>query len=216
MKVDMHWLIFMAPSLALLSSCALLSPVKIDTTKNVLNITPLDLPSEQVHPATLLVLVPETDPVCATTQMAYTTQAHQVAYFSHNEWAATPSQMIQPLLVETLRQTHYFSEVMSTPDYGHHTFTLRTEILDLQQDFTSDPAVLELTMRFYLSREATNQIVATRELSVRQPMRERTPNAGVVAANEATAKLLRELAGFVVEKADQGSILRKVSSLNTK
>jgi cholesterol transport system auxiliary component len=37
---------------------------------------------------------------------------------------------------------------------------------------------------------------------VSQPMRERNSYAGVVAANEAMPKLLRELARFVVEQAD--------------
>ena len=62
--------------------------------------------------------------------------------------------------------------------------------------------MLQLTMRFSLSREATNQVIATKELSVSEPMRERNPYAGVVSANEAMAKLLRELARFVVDKAD--------------
>jgi cholesterol transport system auxiliary component len=185
-----------------LSGCTLFSPVNIDTKKNVLNSIPLDLPSEETHSATLLVLVPETMPAYATTQMAYSTQAYQIAYFSKNEWAETPSQMIQPLVVTTLRNTHYFSEVLSPPDFGKHTFALRIEILELKQDFTSEPAILQLAMHICLSREATNQIVATKELSVREPMPERNPYAGVVAANEAMPKLLRELAKFVVEKAD--------------
>ena len=62
--------------------------------------------------------------------------------------------------------------------------------------------MLQLTMRFYLSREATNQVISTEELSVREPMRERNPDAGVAAANEAMAKVLRELACFIIEKAD--------------
>jgi cholesterol transport system auxiliary component len=33
-------------------------------------------------------------------------------------------------------------------------------------------------------------------------MRQRTPYAGVVAANDAVAKALRELAEFVIEKTD--------------
>jgi cholesterol transport system auxiliary component len=133
--------------------------------------------------------------------MAYTTQAYQVAYFSRNEWAETPSQMIQPLIVKTLRNTHYFSEVLSPPYFGRYTFALRTEILELKQDFTSEPAMLQLAMRFDLSREATDQVIATKELSVREPMMERNPYAGVVAANEAIAKVLRELARFIIEKA---------------
>jgi cholesterol transport system auxiliary component len=186
----------------LFSGCALFSPVKIDTKKNILNNTPLDLPSETTHSATLLVLVPETMPAYATTQMAYSTQAYQIAYFSQNEWAETPSQMIQPLIVKTLRNTHYFSEVLSPPYFRRHTFALHVEILELKQDFTSEPATLQLAMRIYLIREATNQIIAAKELSVREPMSERNPYAGVVAANEAMPKLLRELAKFVVEKAD--------------
>jgi cholesterol transport system auxiliary component len=184
------------------SGCTLFSPVNIDTKKHVLNNIPLDLPSESTHSATLLVLVPDTLPAYATTQIAYSTQAYQIAYFSKNEWAATPSQMIQPLIVKTLRNTHYFSEVLSPPYFGHHTFSLHVEILELKQDFTSEPATLQLAMRIYLNREATNQIIAAKELSVREPMPERNPYAGVVAANEAMPRLLRELAKFVVEKAD--------------
>ena len=201
MKIDMGRPALIA-CVVLFSGCALFSPVKIDTKKNVLNNTPVDLPSETTHSATLLVLVPETMPAYATTQMAYSTQAYQIAYFSQNEWAETPSQMIQPLIIKTLRNTHYFSEVLSPPYFGRHTFALHVEILELKQDFTSEPATLQLAMRIYLSREATNQIIATKELSVREPMLERNPYAGVVAANEAMPKLLRELAKFVVEKAD--------------
>ena len=56
------------------SGCTLFSPVKIETKKNVLTNIPLDLPNETIHPATLLVLVPEIEPIYATTQMAYTTR----------------------------------------------------------------------------------------------------------------------------------------------
>jgi cholesterol transport system auxiliary component len=202
MKIDMSRATFVVLCIVLLSGCALLSPVKTDTKKYALSNIPLDLPNERTHSATLLVLVPETEPLYATTQMAYTTKAYQIAYFDQNEWAETPSQLIQPLIVETLRHTNYFSNVLSSPDFGRHTFTLRSEILEIKQDFTSEPAMLQLSMRFDLSREASNQVIATKELSVQEPMRERNPYAGVVAANEAMAKLLRELARFVVDKAN--------------
>jgi len=188
--------------LVFVSGCTLFAPVNVDTKKHVLDIIPLDLTSEITHSATLLVLVPETMPAYATTQMAYSTQAYQIAYFTKNEWAETPAQMIQPLVVKTLRNTHYFSEVLSPPYFGRHTFALRIEILELKQDFTSEPATVQLAVRCYLSREATNEVVATKELSVRKLMADRNPDAGVVAANDAVAQLLRELATFVVEKAD--------------
>lgn len=200
MKVDIGIPALIA-CVVFLSGCTLFSPVNIDTKKNVLSNIPLDLPTESTHSSTLLVLVPETVPAFATTQMAYSIDTYQFAYFTKNEWAETPSQMIQPLIVQALRNTHYFSEVLSPPYFGRHTFELRIEILELMQDFTSEPAMLKLAMRIYLIREATNQIVATTEVSVREPMSERNPYAGVVAANEAMPILLRELAKFVVEKA---------------
>lgn len=201
MKVGMGSVVLNALWVVLFSGCTLFAPIKIDTTKSVLDNVPLDLPSEKTHSATLLVLVPDATPVYATTQMAYTTQAYQVAYFSKNEWAGTPAQMIQPLIVTAMSNTHYFSEVLSSPHFGRHTFVLRSEILELKQDFTSEAAMLQLAIRFHLSREATNQVIATKELSVREPMRERNPHAGAVAANEAMAKVLRELASFIIEKA---------------
>jgi cholesterol transport system auxiliary component len=184
-----------------LSGCTLFSPVNIETKKNVLNNIPLDAPSENTHPESLLVLTPETMPAYATTQMAYSTDAHQIAYFTKNEWAETPSQMILPLIVQTLQNTHYFSEVLSPPYFRGHTYELRVEILELKQDFTSEPAMLQLAMRVSLTRDATNQVVATTELSVSQPMATRSPYAGVEAANQAMPKLLLELAHFVVDKA---------------
>lgn len=182
-----------------LAGCTALSPVNVSTY--VLNRVPRDLPVGPAHPMSLFVMAPVADRVYGTTRMAYTTQAYQVAYFSQNEWAETPSQMLLPLIVATMSGTHYFSEVLSPPDFGHHTFTLRTEILELNQDFTAEPATLRLTMRFYLNRDATNTVIATKEVSVREAMREKNPYAGVVAANEATEKALRELAAFVVENA---------------
>jgi len=198
MKVGMGSVVLNALCGVLLSGCTLFSPIKIDTAKNVLDNVPVDLPSEKTHSSSLLVLVPEAAPVYATTQMAYTTRAYQVAYFSQNEWVETPAQMIQPLIVTALSNTNYFSEVLASPHFGRHTFVLRSEILALTQDFTSEPAMLQLAIRFHLSREASSQVIATKELSVREPMRERNPHAGVVAANEAMAEILRELASFVI------------------
>jgi cholesterol transport system auxiliary component len=202
MKIELIKAILLASCVSIVSGCGLFSPVNMETTKYVLNKIPSDLPKANSRAASLSVLIPETNPIYDTTQMAYTNQPYQVAYFSQNEWGETPSQMIQPLIVQTIQNTNVFSAVLSQPQFGRHTYALRTEILELKQDFTSNPATLELAMRFQLSREAMNQIIATKEFSVREPMLEKTPYAGVIAANDATAKLLRELARFIVEKAD--------------
>jgi ABC-type transport auxiliary lipoprotein component len=99
--------------LCALSGCPLVSPVRVEARKHVLDQIPTDTRSEETHPATLIVLVPETEAIYDTTQMVYMTRAHEVGYFSQNEWAETPSRMMQPLIVQTIRNTHHFSEVLS-------------------------------------------------------------------------------------------------------
>jgi cholesterol transport system auxiliary component len=189
-----------ALGMAACSSCALLTPADVQTRTEMLDKTPLDLPQGKTHPATLLILAPEASAVFDTTRMAYEARPHEIAYFSKTEWAERPSQMIQPLLVQALQQTHCFSAVVTPPFTGRFSHTLRTEILALEQDFTSEPAALQLRLRVELVAEAGSKVLGTREISEREPMRERTPQGGVIAANDAMAKALQELAGFVVAK----------------
>ena len=57
-------------------------------------------------------------------------------------------------------------------------------------------------MRFSLHREPAHQLVATKEVSVSEPMRERTAYAGVIAGNAAIEKMLRALAVFAGSNAN--------------
>jgi cholesterol transport system auxiliary component len=59
-----------------------------------------------------------------------------------------------------------------------------------------------LSLKFQLTEGASGAVVATKDVSVREPMQQKTPYAGVVAGNDATAKALLELARFVLEKAE--------------
>lgn len=184
------------------ASCTWLSPPKNKIDKAVLNQMPLELPHREGHGSTLLVFPPETASIYDTTQMVYRDRPHQVAYFGQNEWAETPSQMLHPLVVKTLESTGYFRAVLTPPYTGRYTYALRTEILEVTQDFTSQPATLVLSLRLQLTDAAAAHVIATKEISLREPMQQRTPDAGVAAANEATAKALREVAVFVLAKAD--------------
>src|SRR5205823_384920 len=141
---------------------ALLSPPKSEPTTAVLRKLPDDVPRERMHGATLLVRSPESSPEYDTVHMAYSIKPYQIAYFRDNDWAATPAQMIQPLLVRTLQRTGLFRGILSPPESGHALYALRTEILELLQDHTVRPPVLRLTLRLQLL-DASDQLVAGRE-----------------------------------------------------
>ncbi len=182
------------------AGCALLSPpADGDVTTAMLDKMPSEVTRGEPRAASLLVLPPETPPVYDTTQMAYTVRPHEIAYFSRHRWGETPSHMVQSLLVRTLEATGRFSVVLAPPYTGRYSYSLRTEILELTQDFTAEPPALRLSLRLQLSSEGANGKTVTREISIQEPMQAKTPGAGVIAANEATAKALQEVAGFLLQ-----------------
>jgi len=182
---------------SVMAGCALLAPAKVDTQKAMLGPLPPDVPQRKGCASTLLVFVPQAEPVYDTTQMAYTMQARQVAYFSRHEWAETPSQMLLPLLLDALRNTHCFDTV-ATPPYAHtYTLALHTQIVELLQDFSVQPATLRLSLRVQLSDDVAGRVIAGQDITVREPMPAKTPEAGALAASAGTAKALREVVMFV-------------------
>lgn len=181
------------------SGCSILSPVEVDPPSTyVLNAVPDHVPQRPIHRQTILVAMPEARPGLNTTQMAYTTQQFKTAYFGQNQWAETPPQMLLPVMVQTLQDTHYFHAVMAPPVAGQYDYLLSTEITQLDQDFTMHPARLQFTLRVQLTRIATNKVIATKQFTVYQPIMELKPYSGVVAANEAVAKVMKQLALFVM------------------
>lgn len=189
--------LFLLCSMATLSGC--LSPVKIDNQHTyMLNSLPASVPSSHHKAGTILVLPPETRPIYNTTQMAYTIKPYQIAYFSINQWGETPGQMLHPLLTQTLQNTRAFRAVVTPPFVGPYRYVLSTQILTFEQDFTQRPALLRLTARVQLMGMIKNQIIATRVFSITTPLYQSTPYGGVVAANQATEQLLKDIARFCI------------------
>jgi cholesterol transport system auxiliary component len=183
---------------ALSAGCSVLAPVRVDTTAFVLDQVPADVRAGPPVAAGISVPLPDAAPLYATRRMAYSAAPHEIGHFSESEWALAPAQMIQPLWVETLRRTGHFARVGTAPP-GRADFVLRSEIIEVLQDFTQQPALFRLRVRVSLERGPQREVIAARELSQAQPLRDNTARAGVAAGNRAMEKLLRELADFAVE-----------------
>ena len=187
---------------ASLAGCALLGPAPRERSSAVLDEVPAGLPRHEMLALTLLVVPPQAQPGFDTTAMAYSRHAHELAYFRDHQWAATPSQMLQPLVVRTLEATGFFSAVVTPPYAGCYSYALRTQLVELVQDFASEPGVVRLALRARLSDGAELAVVAS-EIALREPIAQPSAEAGVAAANAATVKALRALAQFVLESAER-------------
>lgn len=192
-------LLLTASAAMLVSGCSLFSPITNEMRVEVIDKLPLEVPQRQTHTATLLILAPNSNPVYDTVRIAYRTQPHQIEYFSRHEWGATPAQMLLPLLTQTMENTGYFNAVVTPPYFGPYRYALRTEILELTQDFTVTPATVYLSLRVQLVDGTSNRIIASRAITMNEPMLQENPYAGVVAANDVAAQALQQIARFVLE-----------------
>jgi len=194
-------MIVIAITMFMVSSCSFLTPVKTDlSTKYILNRVPTYVPTKTTHIISLLVSVPEARPLYNTTQMAYSIKPYQIAYFSQNEWAETPPQMLHPLLIQTLQNTHYFRAIIAPPSTSRYDYMLNTQILELRQDFTHRTPMLFMSVRAQLFKMSTNQVIATKQFSIEQPIPQESPYGGVYAANQATEIILKQIALFCLKR----------------
>lgn len=191
--------IFLILGLLLLSSCSILSPVKMPTQSSYeISQLPHFMPHKKSKKSKLFILPPETYPVYDTTEMAYTVIPYQVGYFVKNQWIATPSQMIYPLLVQTLWNTNHFKLVTSAPFIGQYDYVLQTKILRLRQNYLFTPPMVELQASVSLLKGMAQRPLVTRYFIVRLPMQAFNPYAGVIATNKAVSVLLYRIACLVI------------------
>ena len=182
---------------ALVSGCSVLSPVAVKpTNKYLIDKTPC-ISIQKTHPYTLLISLPNTRPIFNTVQMAYSTKPFQIAYFSQNEWAETPSHMLQPLLVQTLAHNRYFQAVTMPSSGGLYDYMLNTDILEFKQDYTSRIPVFVFVLRAQLLQTSTGKIVKAQIFCERIPLPQCSPYGGVLAANRAMENILMQITQFV-------------------
>src|SRR5690606_37663943 len=101
-----------------------------------------------------------------------------------------PVQMLQPLLVQTLQNTHSFRSVVTPPYSGHFDYVLNTQLLELKQDFTRRTPVLVMTVNAQLYKVSSQQIIAARQFNAEVMIPYGTPYGGVFAANYAASYIL--------------------------
>ncbi len=147
-------------------------------------------------------------------------KAFELAYFARRVGA---SLMLQGLLVRTLEHAPLSRGGDAAVCGRTRLYVLDTRLVELRQDFTSNPGIVQL-VSMELRDSRTQRILAARQFEAREPMHEASPEAGAIAANAATALPAgrhRGLRGGVGALAGHrargraGSIRRKVVSCIT-
>lgn len=167
-------------------------------TTYMINTVPSSVVKAKRSSSVLLVRMPQANTAYNTTQMAYMTNNYQLSYFVKNRWAATPPQMLLPLMVQTLQNTRAFRAVIPSTTTGNASLVLDTQLIQLQQEFSGQSSQIHLVMRAQLSNGNTQHIIATKEFNIVEPTTANNPYAGVAATNQAVSRFLQQLAVFCV------------------
>lgn len=154
--------------------------------------------AEQVRPIplTLAVSPPRAAPGYDTARMAFVRQPHALEYFAKNRWTDAPAKMLSPLLVRVLEQRAGFGAVAPASGMVKGDVRLDTEIILLQQEFTTSPSRLHLMVRAQLVEQAGHRVLATQVFEAFESAPSDDPYGGVVAANRVLPRLLEQIADF--------------------
>lgn len=147
----------------------------------------------------LAVSMPQARPGFDTQRMAYVREPHELQYFATHQWADTPSHMLAPLLVQALEQSGSFRAVVRSPATVGVDIRLDTELVRLQQDFSTQPSRVNLALHAQLIDVRNKQVLATKEFDVTEGAPGDNPYGGVVAANRALQRMLERLVEFCIQ-----------------
>ncbi|MCV2360570.1 ABC-type transport auxiliary lipoprotein family protein [Paucibacter sp. TC2R-5] len=153
------------------------------------------LPSLKIAPvqASLRINPPQAAAGFDSRRIIYLREPYRLDYFAKHEWADTPARMLAPLLLAAFEAGGGFRAVFAAPSAAAADFSLDTELIRLQQDFSHIPSQLRLTLRASLLDNATRRVLASREFDVREAAPSEDAAGGVIAANQALQKLLADL-----------------------
>lgn len=182
-----------------LSACSLFSPVKTEpTTFYVINTKGNPPRQAQTHKVSIFVTKMQSVPLNNSTDMVYTTKPHQVGHFLYHRWAEKPADMLEGLIVQTLKATNHFYTVGTLPSVTSYDYILNSQLIELDQAFSPGCSVVHLIINVELINAYSNAVVATQQFSVTEYAPEKNPYGGVIAANRAAAKIMNRIARFCI------------------
>lgn len=149
---------------------------------------------------TLFVSMPQAIPPYNGMQMVYSQRRNEVCYFAENRWVTPLPQMMLPLIIQSIRKTHYFKTVVGFPTVANTSYRLDTSIITFKQEFCRQRSRVHIVLDVNLIYSNTQKVIATRRIEVCVPTLCPTPASGVEAYRCALIRVLQQLNTFIICK----------------
>jgi cholesterol transport system auxiliary component len=153
--------------------------------------------------ATLLVSLPKAQPGFDTARMAYVLRQHELGYYAFSQWVETPGRMLLRVLARAMERTGRWYVVAQPPSAVRPDYRMDCDSLALEQQFISRPSRVRLALRAQLIDVKRDSIIGARHFEIFQTSPSEDAYGGVVAANQAAAKLLDEVSNWAMALMDE-------------
>ena len=147
----------------------------------------------------LAISMPDAWPGFDTPQMAYVQHPLTLEYFATHRWADTPARLLKPLLTQPLAP--HFRAVVPSPGLIPADLRLDTELIRLQQDFTTRPSRIQLGLRAQLIDVKAKRVIAVKLFDESENAASDDAYGGVIAANRVLQRILEQLADFCINES---------------
>jgi len=145
----------------------------------------------------LVVNVPVGQPGFDTPRMAYMQRPYEVSYYATHQWADPPARMLTPVLVQALEQTGHWRAIVPMPTSVRGDHRMDIDQVVLVQDFLQKPSQVRVALRIQLLKLPEYLVLGTRLFDVAEEAPNDDAYGGVVAANRAVERLVKEVAGWL-------------------
>jgi cholesterol transport system auxiliary component len=148
--------------------------------------------------SSIYISLPEAVSALTTDQMYYTTIPYETHAFVHHSWSSAPTDMMYPLILQSITDTGAFRVVAAGSHSETFTYRLSIEMLKLIQNFSTKPSRLQMTVSAILTDSVTGRPIASKLFRYNIPCPVDKPYGGAVAANRAAAQFTYALSEFAV------------------
>jgi len=122
---------------------------------------------------------------------------YQISAFAKNNWVVPPANMLTPLLISSLQNSHYFQTVAVEPALTGASYVVDCKLLALYQDFSVKPSEIVMTVQVNMSTGDNKPVASTQFTQILTASAD-TPEAGVAAANIAASNIIQQITEYVI------------------
>lgn len=178
-----------------LAGCSLpLSAPPADITHTLTLTAQVGIPLAVPAGSTLQVTAPGAAPGYGTSAMAYRLSAHELRYYARQRWVDRPARLLGQALADGLSASG--AQVVAQGSGTRPDYRLLTELLQIEQDFTTRPSRMLLSLRVQLVDVRDRRMLGSQTLRLEQVAASDDPAGGVAAANTLLARAVVQTAEF--------------------